>query len=354
MQTVMNRRTVLAAGATGAAGLALTGCSGSGMPESNAGTATQTARWNPGPAPGLTPDPTPGTTPVRLACKSNGTNLRYPRRESIYEIVQSVREQGYTSTSFTSLATPRSPWLNAPDSLVRETRAALDELDVELFDIMVWTNLIHPDLSQRQQNLKYVAETIECADRLGCRMVTMITGSCGTEHFTQWHPDNWSDETWDTTVGALRQLIGDTPGCETALGMEACVMTNINDPFANRKIVDDVGDPRCRVCLDPTNMSTLHNYYHSTELLNECFDRMGELIIGCHAKDQFLEQQMYVQLVEVPPGRGVQDYATYLARMSRLSWPRTLMLEHFADEDYPPAKAFIEDTAKRIGVTIYS
>ena len=354
MHTNISRRRALAAGIIGNASLAFAGC-GSSMTESASPEGTgQTARWNPGPDPDLKRDLIPGDTPVRLACKSNNTNLLYPENESIHEIVQRIRDNGYTSTSFSSSFTNRSPWLDAPDSVIRETRAALNDLDVELFDIMVWTNLIHPDLAQRQKNLKYVAETIECADRLGCRMVTMITGSCGTEHYTQWHPDNWSDKTWDTTVTVLRQLINDTPGCATSLGMEACVMTNINDPFSNRKIADDVGDPRCKVCLDPTNMATLHNYYHSSELLHECFDRIGELIIGCHAKDQLLNQQMYVQLLEVPPGKGMQDYETYLVRMSRLSWPRTLMLEHFPDEEYLPAKAFIEETAKRVGVTIYS
>ena len=66
------------------------------------------------------------------------------------------------------------------------------------------------------------------------------------------------------------------------------------------------------------------------------------------------DQKMYVYLTEVPAGKGTQDYETYMVRMSRLSWPRTLMLEHFPSEEYLPAKAHIEATEKKVGVTIYA
>jgi len=67
-----------------------------------------------------------------------------------------------------------------------------------------------------------------------------------------------------------------------------------------------------------------------------------------------MTQEMYIHIEEMPPGQGLQDYETYLVRLSRLSWPRTLMLEHFPSEMYPPAKAFIEKIAEKVGVKIYS
>jgi sugar phosphate isomerase/epimerase len=124
--------------------------------------------------------------------------------------------------------------------------------------------------------------------------------------------------------------------------------------MAHKRLMEDVGDPRFKICLDPTNMTSLATYYRSTETLNESFDLLGEHIMNGHAKDFKLDRRMYVNLLEVPPGQGMQDYETYLVRMSRLSWARTLLLEHFPAEAYPPAKAFIEKTAEKVGVTIYS
>ena len=77
--------------------------------------------------------------------------------------------------------------------------------------------------------------------------------------------------------------------------------------------------------------------------------------MGCHAKDTYiLPDRMSVYITEVASGKGLLDYETYLVRLSRLSSPRTLLIEHIPHEQYPEAKKFIEETAVKTGVTIYS
>ena len=136
---------------------------------------------------------------------------------------------------------------------------------------------------------------------------------------------------------------------------EAQVTTNIDGPKAHKRFLDEINDPRCGVNLDPTNMISLSNYYHTTELLNECFDLLGENIKGCHAKDTYIwpdKQTVHVQ--EVCPGRGVMDYETYLVRLTRMKWPRTLMPEHIPNEEFPEAYAYIKKVAEKVGVNFYS
>jgi sugar phosphate isomerase/epimerase len=294
----------------------------------------------------------PGKTPVRLACFD--LMLNRTGKVSITETVKHVRDAGYTAALTHTGLGRRNAWLNAPEGEITELKTALKEYDIALFDAMIWANLIHPDEAVRREHLKYAAENIEAADRIGCPMVTAVTGSCDPKSYIGIHPDNWAPEVWKLTVRVVRQLLKDTSGCKTALGVEACITTNIDGPAAHKKLMDDVGDPRCKVCLDPTNMMSFERYYHSTELLNECFDLLGESILGCHAKDTLIpNDKMLAYITEAPPGQGVQDYETYLVRLSRMKWPRTLLLEHFPAKEYPPAKRFIEDTAARIGVMIY-
>ena len=350
MPPTINRRNALEMCATAAGSPIIASCSGQPEPPSP----EQRTYSSPGPDPNYVRNLTPGPTPVRLACMTGDTMLNYPETGGITEMVMRIRERGYTAANASYPIGRRNRWLDAPESDIAELKQALAEHDVDFFDTMVWTNLLHPDETTRQKNLKYVSEAVEAADRVGCRMVTLVTGSRSTGMYTQIHPDNWTAETWALSIDSLRQIIRDTAGCKTALGVEACVTTNIDRPEANARIVEDVGDPRCRVCLDPTNMMSLAHYYQSPQLLDRCFDLMGEHILGCHAKDYNLLDRMYVNLVEVPPGKGIQDYETYLVRLSRLSWPRTLMLEHFPAEEYPAAKAFIEQAARNVGVAIYA
>jgi sugar phosphate isomerase/epimerase len=118
--------------------------------------------------------------------------------------------------------------------------------------------------------------------------------------------------------------------------------------------MEELGNERVRVNLDPVNMISLPNYFHTAELIHECFDLLGENIMGCHAKDTFiLPDQQTVLVQEVCPGRGVLDYRAYLTRMSHLAWPRALEPEHIPDEEYPEAKTYLERMASETGVRLY-
>jgi len=186
-------------------------------------------------------------------------------------------------------------------------------------------------------------------------MVTTHAGNCSPESAIAPHKDNWTWETWKHVVDGMKQILRDTAGMKVELGIEAVNMTCMNNPRAHLQLIEDVGDPRIKVLLDPVNMISLRNYFRTTELINECFDLLGENIIAAHAKDTYtLPNRMSAYITEVAPGRGVLDYETYLVKLSRLSNPRTLLIEHIPDDQYPEAKKFIEDTAAKIGVKIYS
>jgi len=324
MTQKLSRRKALTAGVVSTGALLGTSCSADkpGIKQSSGPSYRYSGRDE-----NLVRDLTPGSTAVRLAAFDN--RITYPENGSITEMVRNIRKAGYTSAgSHTSIGT-KNPWLTARDSEIKELQDALETFDVTVFDVMVWTNLIHPDSDIRQNNLRYVTENIEAAERLGCPMVTMVTGSCDPDYYIASHPDNWSDTTWKLTLGS-------------------------NSPAAHKRLMDDIGDPRCKVCLDPTNMLSLQTFYHTTELLDDCFDTLGENILGCHAKDDIIERdRMLLHITEVPAGKGIMDYETYLVRLSRMKWPRTLLIEHIKPEEYPVAKAFIEDTATKVGVRIY-
>ena len=162
-------------------------------------------------------------------------------------------------------------------------------------------------------------------------------------------------ETWQLLLKGLRQILDDTSGLKAALGMEAQVTTNIDGPLAHRRLMDDMGSERIKVNLDPTNMTHMYNHSHTTELINECFDLLGEDIIGCHAKDTYvLPHSQTVHVQEVCPGRGNLDYETYLVRLSRMKWPRSLLPEHIPADQFDEAYAYIRKTAEKVGVTIHS
>lgn len=349
----ITRRTALGSGAA-AAGLF------AGMPEhSGAQVMPRSTGDHP---PFLTPwsppkdivrDLQPGSTPIRLASWSSATTLDYRRDSalSITEMVKRVRDAGYTSAN---ASIRRSVWFDASDAEVRELKEALKTYDVEFFDMHTTGSNIHPDSVEREKVYRYTIDSCVAAEKTGCPMVTTHTGSAGTERPMSPHPDNWTWETWKKSVAAMKAILADTAGMNVALGVEATNMTAMNNPYAHLRLIEECADPRLKVCIDPVNMINLGNYYRTTELIEECFDLLGDNIIASHAKDTYiLPNKMSAYITEVAPGKGVLDYETYLVRLSRLSRPSTLLIEHIPDDEYAGAKKYIEDTAEKAGVAIY-
>lgn len=306
--------------------------------------------WSPGSDENLERDLIPGPTPIRQAInvKRNGT-------ESPDAMIKRIRDAGYTAVKGARHpgGNKGEPW----HSMTMDERAgivaACKKYDIVIYEVGGYTNLITPDSARLQKNLAALAHCIEVAESVNCMMVGTVAGS-RAPGLIEIHPDNWTLDTWKVLVKSIRQVLKDTEGMKAVIGMEAQVTSPIDGPIAHRRLIDDVGSDRLKVNYDPVNMMCLERYYHTTELLHESFELLGEDIIGCHAKDTFIwpdRQTVHVQ--EVCPGKGVLDYETYLVLMSHLKWPRALEPEHIEDSEYPEAKAYIEKIASNVGVKLY-
>lgn len=347
MSMSISRRAALAAGAAGA-GLAFgthtRDAHASYLPEVWGGDFLH--QWS---APEhVTRELKPGPQHIRLSCASYGIGNAGGWRPSYGEQIKAVRDAGYTACEASG-----GFGMNLTDSEVREIHAACEEYDVEFYGIHVWTNIIHPDQQQRSQNQAQTVRSIEVAERMGMKFILCHTGGRDPQNKDTPHPLNWTRETWEMSVAAVKQIIRDTAGSTVDIGFEAVNSCNNNTPKSHLRLKQDVGDDRVKVALDPTNMLYAGNYYRMTELLNQCFDLLGDDIVYAHAKDK-LWRDMMPHMESVPLGEGSNDFATYLCRLSQLNAPRCLLIEHLPADQYPQSKKHLEDTAAQIGVKIYS
>ena len=339
--TAISRRSAMTAGVAAAAGISY-GCSGSGV---NMKSSDQSSRepdfltpWSPDPdAPR---DVSPGATTVRLCSWRNDCTLDYPREgTSITEQVERIRRRGFSAGNSYTGINRKNPWLTASEDEVRELKEACAANDVHFFDMHTVPYLIHPDPEVKERNIAYVVEQCEAAERVGCHAVTTHVGTKSTVSPVAPHPDNWRIETWRESVASLKEVLRRTEGMQVMLIIEAVNMTAMNNPRAHKQLMEDVGSDRLKVLLDPVNMISLRNYFRTTELINECFDLLGEDIIACHAKDTYvLPDKMSAYITEVAAGKGLLDYELYLARLSRMEWPRPLLIEHLPYEEYDNAQ----------------
>ena len=298
-------------------------------------------------------DLTPGPTPIRLSCSAYMLSSTPGRGQKAIkpmgEQVEAVRDGGYTACESSSLN-----WLDLPDSQVKELQAALKQYDVLFYALHQWQNIIDPDAAKAERNIKAILLGIESAERIGVANIVMHTGGRNPRSKDRPHKDNWTKETWDMGLAAIRRILKDTSGSKVNLLFEAVNCCNNNTPQSHVRLKKDLGDPRVKVLLDPVNMIHPSVYFRTTELLNLCFDLLGEDIVACHAKDAYWDSMSTAINEGFVLGEGCMDYEQYLVRMSHMKYPRALLIEHLPNEKYPLCKKFLEDTAAKVGVKLYS
>ncbi len=291
-------------------------------------------------------DLTPGPSHIRLSCQAY--RMRKAPNGSYGDWVKTIREAGYTACEAGA-----AQWdYKITDSEIREMQAALKQHDVEFYTLHVWINIIDPDLQKRETAHALNCRAIEMADRLGMKFILTHTGGRNPKGKDIPHPLNWTRETWEMSVAAVKKILRDTSGSKVDLGFEAVNSCNNNTPQSHVRLRKDVGDPRVKVTLDPSNMLHAGTFFRTSELLNACFELLGEDIVYAHAKDQVWTDMM-PHITRAILGQGSMDYELYLAHLSRMKKPRCLLIEHLQDDQYEPSKQYLLATAKKIGVKIY-
>jgi len=357
MKEKMSRRTALA---SGAAGLFATSC---GIPSTQQRTVQTSVRastrsaelsdvWGEEFLTQWSPDPVAaqrelkaGPMPVRLSCTSH--HILYRRMKDIDAHIKELKALGYTA------AESSDEWYQATDAEIAELNAALKANDFVYYTIHVFLNDIDPDPARKEANYKRRIRSIETAARLGLKFVVSHTGGKNPRAANSPHKDNWTKAVWDESVAAMKRLINDTAGIPVDLAVEALNPTNINNPLAHIRLKEDVGSDRIKVALDPQNMTSPRNFYRSTELINQCFDLLGEDICYAHQKDIRWENDMLPRMSWVIAGEGGIDYRTYLTRLSQMKHERVLMLEFMQSvNDYVTVQKNLRTIAKEVGVTI--
>jgi sugar phosphate isomerase/epimerase len=98
-------------------------------------------------------------------------------------------------------------------------------------------------------------------------------------------------------------------------------------------------------------VSSPDRYYRSSDLLRECYAKLGPRVASVHAKDLTWDVEMAVHFREVRIGLGSIDYAVFLAEHARSCPDVPLMLEHLSGEaEYDAARDQVRATGERLGL----
>lgn len=260
------------------------------------------------------------------------------------EIAQAHRRLGYRAAYCPNVSLGESDRIQA-------FREAFARHDVVVAEVGRWVNLMDADPERRAANLKLVTDGLALAEAIGARCCVDIAGSFNPTVWYGPHPENLSPRFFDAAVENARKIIDAVRPKQAKFCYEMMGWALPDSVESYRRLIKAIDRKEFGVHLDPCNLvNSPERFYRNTELLEDCFDRLGKWIVSCHAKDLTWEVEMNVHFVEVRPGSGSMDYRTYLRRLNALPQRPPLMLEHLPNAaEYDAARKHLLALGAEIG-----
>lgn len=237
---------------------------------------------------------------------------------------------------------------------IRATVDAFARHDVVIAEVGRWVNLLDPDAEARRKNLQTVSDGLALAEAVGARCCVDIAGSFSTTSWFGPHPDNLSPRFFDAAVENARRIVDAVKPTRTTFCYEMMAWSLPDSPDACLKLLKAVDRKGFAVHLDPCNLvNSPARFYGASELIRECYAKLGPQIASVHVKDLAWDVEMAVHFREVRLGLGSIDHAVLLAAHARHAKDAPLMLEHLPSEaEYDAAHERLLAVARTAGVAI--
>jgi sugar phosphate isomerase/epimerase len=270
----------------------------------------------------------------------------YARTDDPVELARAHRRLGYGAAYCPNVS------LEDGDR-VRAVADAFAAAGVVIAEVGRWVNLLDADPTKRAANLRVVTDGLALADAVGALCCVDIAGSYSRDAWYGPSPDNLTKRFFDEAVENARKIIDAVKPRRAKFCYEMMGWAYPDSPESCLRLLKAVDRKAFAVHLDPCNLiNSPTRFFRNTELLNECFDKLGRWIVSCHAKDLRWNLEMNIHFVEVRPGLGVLDYPTYLRRLSQLPQRPPLMMEHLSSaEEYDQARLHLFEVGKQTGIS---
>ena len=236
---------------------------------------------------------------------------------------------------------------------INEIIKAYAEEDVVIAEVGAWSNMMDLDLKRREETINNIIDRLAHAEAIGARTCVNIAGSFNPTNWAGPHPDNYAREAFDLTVTNCRKIIDAVKPKRTTFSIEMMQWTVPDTVDCYAELILAVDRKAFAVHCDPTNLiNSPPLYYNTGKVIREVFERLGDKIASCHAKDVILSDDSHVHLTEIMPGRGNLDYATYLKCLNALPHDPPLLVEHLRTaEEYAEAAGYIRGVADECGLS---
>lgn len=207
-------------------------------------------------------------------------------------------------------------------------------------------NAAHPDPEVRAEAVRRFAGLAKASGLLGCKIITLCSGTRCEDDLWANHPDNGTPEAWHDAKDTMLRL------CEIAeregitLAIETEVSNVVSSPEAARRMMDEVASDRLKMIVDPANLFPPGSARPENvrRILEHAFRLFGRDIVLAHGKD--IRESDGIDFCGT--GDGIVDFAYLAELLYEYGFTGDMMLHGIYDEQrFESARLFWERQSRK-------
>lgn len=237
---------------------------------------------------------------------------------------------------------------------LEEIKAAFEEAGIVIAETPAYAiNILDTDPELREKNIEEICRRLERAERVGSLCCVAHGGTVSTGGWFAHNPENFSQESFDTTVKIVRRIVDAVRPENAKLVLETESRLLPDSPEIYLKLVEAVDRSEFAVHLDPFNItSSPRRFYFSGDFIRRCFRKLGPHIVSCHAKDIQMVEDSQVHFRETFTGNGGIDYRAYISEIVKLENDVPMMMEHYPERQQDWGYEYICEQAAAVDVPV--
>ncbi|HIG48460.1 MAG TPA: sugar phosphate isomerase/epimerase [candidate division Zixibacteria bacterium] len=259
-------------------------------------------------------------------------------RPSFEEVLDVINGYGIKSVQLNMASVTGA---DMPDHLEDETsdhiRKVLDARGIEIAALSGTFNMIHPDTKERKKGMQRLGVMAAASLGLGASIITLCTGTRSTESMWRRHPANDSEAAWTDLVGSMEKAVRLAEAHEVMLAFEPEVNNVVDSALKARRLIDEIGSPYLKVCIDGANLFHTGELPRMQEILDQAFGLLGDDIVIAHAKDLNRDGDAGHEAA----GTGLLDYNYYISLLHDIGFTGSLVLHSLEEKQVVDSLAFV-------------
>jgi sugar phosphate isomerase/epimerase len=262
-------------------------------------------------------------------------------------VLTAVRDCGFTCAQYNMACSGLAPM---PDDIsqtvIQDIVKATAKTGVKLSAISGTFNMIHPDVSIRNQGLSRLAMLASNCANMGASLITLCTGTRDPDDQWRDHPDNQSNEAWSDLRTSCERAVAIAEQYNVLLGIEPELANVVNSATKAKRLITELQSPRIKVILDAANLFENVTLNEQREIITHAIGELGEHIIMAHAKDRKPTGQF------ATAGTGCLDYQHYLKSLKSAGFNGALITHGLKAEEATGIAQFLKSAAHEAGFTL--